>query len=310
VSRAHALLADNILTYQNHPSVLVWSIGNELPIPATGAESAYIAGATALAHRLDPTRPVAMSDSAWPGVACQPAYAPLDVVGFNDYFWWFDAGDGGTADRQQLSPFLDSFRACYPSKALSVSEFGFDANRDGPVEERGTYAFQADSAAYHLRVFACKSWLAGAIYFLLQDSATFLGYSGGNPLPTPPLDQKGLIDAYGTLKPAFSSVAAIFKATPQIAPPGASHAVLGGAVGSRFDVHAPARAPAAISAAARTIATGASPTPAASVAARREGVIEIARASGCRIASYRLGRPGSIDTSPWSHPNATWPARQ
>ena len=168
MSRAHALLADNILTYQNHPSVLVWSIGNELPIPATGAESAYIAGATALAHRLDPTRPVAMSDSAWPGVACQPAYAPLDVVGFNDYFWWFDAGDGGTADRQQLSPFLDSFRACYPSKALSVSEFGFDANRDGPVEERGTYAFQADSAAYHLRVFACKSWLAGAIYFLLQ----------------------------------------------------------------------------------------------------------------------------------------------
>ena len=55
---ALALLADNIETNQNHPSILLWSIGNELPTPATGAEARYIAGAAALAHALDPTRPV------------------------------------------------------------------------------------------------------------------------------------------------------------------------------------------------------------------------------------------------------------
>jgi beta-glucuronidase len=213
------LLKGNILANENHPSVMLWSIGNELPTPATGAEAGYIAGATALAHRLDPTRPVAMSVSDWPGISCQRAYAPLDVVGFNDYFGWFDAGDGATADRSQLSPFLDGFRACYPNKAVFVSEFGFDANRDGPVEERGTYAFQADAAAYHLGVFASKPWLAGAIYFLLQDAPTFLGYGGGNPMPTSPFDQKGLIDVNGNLKPAFAAVASIFKATTQIAPP-------------------------------------------------------------------------------------------
>ena len=219
LARAHALLRDNILTNQNHPSVMLWSIGNELPTPATRAETSYIAGAAALAHQLDPTRPVGMQISDWPGVPCQRAYAPLDVIGFNDYFGWFDAGGGSTDDRDALSPFLDSFRSCYPDKALFISEFGFDANRDGPVEERGTYQFQSDAAAYHLRVFASKRWLSGAMYFLLQDAATTLGYRGGNPWPDPPFDQKGLIDLYGNAKPAFAIVASIYKATMQIAPP-------------------------------------------------------------------------------------------
>jgi beta-glucuronidase len=218
VAGAHAMLADNILTNQNHPSVLLWSIGNELPTPVTAAETSYIADAAALAHSLDPTRPVAMSVSDWPGVGCQRAYSPLDVIGVNDYFGWFDAGGGATDDRDALSPFLDTVRACYPTKALFVSEFGFDANRNGPVEERGTYQFQSDSAAFHLHVFASKPWLSGAMYFLLQDAATFLGYSGGNPRPDPPFDQKGLVDLYGNPKPGFAIVASIYRAAAQIAP--------------------------------------------------------------------------------------------
>jgi beta-glucuronidase len=218
LARAHTLLEDNILTNQNHPSVMLWSIANELPSPATPAEARYIAGAAALAKKLDPTRPVGIQISNWPGLGCQSAYGPVQVIGDNEYFGWFDAGGGGNDDRDALGPFLDTVRACYPTKAIFISEFGFDANRDGPVEERGTYAFQANSVAFHLGVFASKPWLSGAIYFLLQDAATWLGYSGGNPRPNPPFDQKGLIDLYGNLKPAFAIVASIYKATMQIAP--------------------------------------------------------------------------------------------
>ncbi|MGO9899558.1 MAG: glycoside hydrolase family 2 protein [Solirubrobacteraceae bacterium] len=215
---ANAMLQDNILTNQNHPSILLWSVANELPTPPTASEASYISGAVALAHTLDPTRPVGMAISDWPGVACQQAYAPLQVIGFNDYFGWFDAGGGTTDDRDALSPFLDSLRACYPTKALFVTEFGFDSNFDGPVEERGTYEFQSNSAAFHLGVFATKPWLSGAIYFLLQDAATYPNYDGGNPFPDPPFDQKGLINAEGEFKPAFAVVASIYKATTQIAP--------------------------------------------------------------------------------------------
>lgn len=218
VAYAHSLLREDILANENHPSAMLWSIGNELPTPAPAAERSYIAGAAALARQLDPTRPVGMSISDYPGLACQRAYAPLDVIGFNDYFGWFDVGGGATADRVGLSPFLDTFRTCYPSKALFVSEFGFDANRDGPVEERGTYQFQADSAAYHLGVFATKPWLSGAIYFLLQDAAVFPHYGGGNPFPNPPFNAKGLIDESGNFKPAFGVVASSYRNTVQIAP--------------------------------------------------------------------------------------------
>lgn len=218
LSRAHAMLQANITTNENHPSVLVWSIANELPTPPGAAEGSYIASAAALARRLDPTRPVAMAISDWPGVSCQSAYAPLDVIGFNDYFGWFDAGGGTTDDRDALGPFLDSFRACYPTKALMVTEFGFEANRHGPVEERGTYEFQSNSVAYHLGVFATKPWLSGAIYFALQDFAARPGWGGGDPWPDPPFVQKGLVDLYGNLKPAFSVVSAIYHSTIQIAP--------------------------------------------------------------------------------------------
>ena len=219
VDQAHAMLEDNILSNQNHPSILLWSIGNELPSPATPAEARYISGATALAKKLDPTRPVGMAVSNWPGLGCQSAWSPLDVIGDNEYFGWFDAGGGGDDDRDALSPFLDSVRACYPTKAIMITEFGFDANRNGPVEERGTYAFQANSVAFHLGVFASKPWLSGAMYFVLQDYVAFPQYSGGDPLPVAPYNQKGLLDFEGNPKPAWSVVSQIYHSTQQIAPP-------------------------------------------------------------------------------------------
>ncbi|MBV8711481.1 MAG: hypothetical protein JOY56_06865 [Solirubrobacterales bacterium] len=218
LAQAHELLQENILANENHPSILVWSIGNELPSPVPPAETSYIAGAAALARKLDPTRPVGIAVSNWPGLGCQSAWNLLDVIGDNEYFGWFDAGGGGDDDRDALGPFLDTVRACYPSKAIMVTEFGFDGSRDGPIEERGTYAFQADSVAFHLNAFATKPWLAGAMYFALQNYVAFPQYSGGDPRPDPPFNQKGLVDFAGNPKPAFAAVSQIYHATPQIAP--------------------------------------------------------------------------------------------
>ena len=218
LAQAHAMLQENILANQNHPSILVWSIGNELPSPVPAAEASYIAGAVALAHRLDPTRPVGMAVSNWPGLGCQGAWNMLDVIGDNEYFGWFDAGGGGDDDRDALGPFLDTVRVCYPTKAIMITEFGFDGSRDGPVEERGTYAFQANSVAFHLNVFATRPWLSGAMYFALQNYVAFPQYSGGDPRPDPPFNQKGLVDFAGNPKPAFAAVSQIYHATQQIAP--------------------------------------------------------------------------------------------
>lgn len=219
LTSAHTFLRDNILTNENHPAVLLWSIGNELPEPANDAEARYIAGAAQLAHQLDPTRPVGMAVEGWPGAGCQTAYAPLDVVGYNDYFGWFDSGGGTDDDRDALSPYLDSLHACYPSKALMVTEFGFEGNRDGPAEERGTYAYQAATAQFHLDVFASKPYISGAMWFAMQDFAARPGWGGGDPLPDPPFVQKGPIDIDGNPRePLFQTLQSAYTHTQQIAP--------------------------------------------------------------------------------------------
>ena len=70
--------------------------------------------------------------------------------------------------------------------------------------------------AYHLGVFASKSWLSGAIIQTLQDFAAMPGYNGGDPWPNPPFNEKGLVDVYGNEKPSFGVVSGIYHATRQI----------------------------------------------------------------------------------------------
>ena len=209
-------LRENILENGLHPSIVVWSIANELNPYVSAVQSAYIAAAVRAAHSLDPTRPVALAYQGYPGLGCQAGYAPVDVLGVNDYFGWYPGPSGQIADIGLLTDYLIKERACYPGKALLVSEFGAEANRDGPIDERGTYGFQSQFVASQLQAFGAQSWLSGAIYWALQDFLVRPGWSGGNPYPTPPIFHKGLYDINGNPKPAAAVVQQAYGATPQI----------------------------------------------------------------------------------------------
>jgi beta-galactosidase len=65
---------------RNHPSVILWSLGNEEPQQGTARGARVVASMKRLANRLDPTRRcTAAMDKAW-GEGITPV---LDVVGFN-----------------------------------------------------------------------------------------------------------------------------------------------------------------------------------------------------------------------------------
>src|SRR3954466_10151289 len=209
-------LESDIEANGNHPSVIVWSIGNELSARPGPVQGDYIKRAATAAKALDPTRPVGYAVAGYPSVACQPRYGPLDVIGVNDYFGWYPGPGGQIADRTLLSDYLDQVHACYPNKAIVVSEFGAEANRVGPVEEKGTYAFQQDFVNFHLGVYAQKPWLSGAIYFALQEFRVRPNWDGNNPRPNPPIHEKGLVTFDGVRKPAFGDVQRVYRATPQI----------------------------------------------------------------------------------------------
>jgi beta-glucuronidase len=195
---------------------MLWSVGNELSPRPGPVQGDYIRRAAGIAKDIDPTRPVGIAIQGYPSVDCQTEYKPLDVLGVNEYFGWYPGPGGRTFDRAGLSPYLDQVRRCYPHHAIVISEFGAEANRDGPPEEKGTWAFQRDYVNYHLGVFATKSWLSGAIYWALNEFRVKPDWEGGNPRPTPPLHQKGLL-TYDTMtrKPAWADVHRWYTGTRQ-----------------------------------------------------------------------------------------------
>jgi beta-glucuronidase len=209
-------LESNILANQNHPSIMLWSIGNELSARPGPVQSYYINRAVRQAKALDPSRPVGLAVAGYPSAGCRPQYAALDVIGINEYFGWYPGPNGQIADRDALSDYLDSVRACYPNKAIVISEFGAEANRDGPVEEKGTFQYQQDFVNYHLGIHATKPWLSGSFYWALQEFRVRPNWDGGNPRPNPPIHEKGLLRFDGSKKPAWFDVQRLFASVPQL----------------------------------------------------------------------------------------------
>ena len=212
-NKALRMLREEIVRDANHPSVAVWSIGNEnASRPGTGLRK-YIRKAERTVADLDPTRLIGLATSGFPTVEKQRIYTELDVLGINDYFGWYNGPRGTISDRAQLDGYLNRLHSDYPNQALVITEFGAEANRSGPVTEKGTYEFQSEFLRYHLDVFATKPFVSGALIWNLRDFRVKPGWAGGNPLPNPPVNEKGLVDDLGRTKPAWDVVRQVYRAT-------------------------------------------------------------------------------------------------
>jgi beta-glucuronidase len=205
------MVRDMVNRDRSHPSVIVWSLGNENTSKPGAGFTRYLREAARITRRLDPTRLVGLAFPGYPTIGKQEVYTSLDALGVNDYFGWYPGPQNSIADRAALSPYLDRLHDDYPRQAMFVTEFGAEANRAGPATEKGTWDFQAEFLDYHLGVFAQKPYLNGALVWILRDFRVKPGYDGGNPQPQAPYNQKGLVDASGAPKPSFESVKRLFR---------------------------------------------------------------------------------------------------
>ena len=212
-ARALRMLRQMVTRDFNHPSVLVWSLGNENASRPKRGLQRYIRAGARTVKRMDPTRLVGIAISGYPTVEKQRIYLRLDVIGINDYFGWYPGPGGSIADPHGLGGYLNRMHSDFPHQALMITEFGAEANRHGPVTEKGTYEFQSDFLAYHLGVFASRPFINAAIVWTLHDFRVKPGWTGGDPLPHPPVNEKGLIDDTGFRKPAFDVVRKVFVRT-------------------------------------------------------------------------------------------------
>ena len=203
---------DNI----NHPSIFTWSLANE---PAGSREEAgligpslvsYIRDVSAAVRELDDTRFVAIDRQARVGEPLtSEAFRYLDVLGVNEYFGWYPSYNArlprGPTVLAELGPYLDSLYAANPNLPLVITEFGAEAKGAGPVEQPGTYEFQAKFLREHLAVHASKPYVNGSIHWALRDFRVHPTWEGGAPAAWagPPWNNKSLIEENDALKPAY-----------------------------------------------------------------------------------------------------------
>jgi beta-glucuronidase len=212
--RALQQVRDMVNRDRSHPSVIVWSLGNENTSKPGRGFTRYVTSAASLARRLDPTRLVGLAFPGYPTVGRQSLYTKLDALGVNDYFGWYAGPLDSIADRAGLAPYLQRLHDDYPEQALFVTEFGAEANRPGPATEKGTFEFQRDFLGFHLDVIGKMDFLNGALVWILRDFRVKPGYDGGNPVPRPPYNTKGLVDETGARKPSFDAVRQLFRNGP------------------------------------------------------------------------------------------------
>jgi beta-galactosidase len=120
---------------RNHPSVVLWSIGNEVGEQYTGAEGAAIAKRlSGIVKEEDPTRPVT-SAMNW-AKPDMPLPAELDVISLNYQGEGIrEAPEFEGTDRIRTSPQYPAFHSAFPDKSVLSAETA------SAFSSRGVYLF-------------------------------------------------------------------------------------------------------------------------------------------------------------------------
>jgi beta-galactosidase len=175
---------------RNHPSIILWSLGNEEPHQASARGARINAEMKARVHALDPSRPTTFAmDNGWDtGVG-----RVVDVLGFN-----------------YRIPQMEAYHARHPDQPIYGSETG------STVATRGEYA--NDAARHFLRAYdtehpwwsstAEEWWTIVAARPYITGGFVWTGFDyRGEPTPYPAFpsvsSQFGILDTCGFPKDNF-----------------------------------------------------------------------------------------------------------
>ena len=146
---------------RNHPSVVIWSLGNEEPSQGTPRGARIMTTMKRLARRLDPTRPVTMAMNWGWGEGVSRV---VDVQGFNY--------GGGHLGGPQTGKDIDDYHKKFPQQPTVGTESASDYSTRGIYEndkEKGyVSSYDVNYPTYTLplegcwQVFAAREFVAGS----------------------------------------------------------------------------------------------------------------------------------------------------
>ncbi len=218
-SRAVAQVRRTVLAARGHASVIVHSVGNELTFTPDRrpASRRFMLDAAEAARDLDPLVPIALDIKTRPWLPRQRTYEAFDLIGINQYFGWYP----WVEDFNALEPFLTLMRGYYPEQALVMTEFGAEGRpdmADGPIDVKGSYAFQTNHVARTIDLVDRLPFMSGAIHWTLREFEIFAGWRGGavgHGVPERDIrHHKGVLTYDGGRKPAWQALRERFARTP------------------------------------------------------------------------------------------------
>ena len=191
-ANARRQLMELVRQNYNHPSIAVWSLGNEVDLTATKIKgpskpAELLQSLNALAKSEDPSRATTLADCcevgisppqvgrALPDVAArEPVVGIADTVGYNRYFGWY------TGQFSDFGVMLDAAHARHPHLPIAVSEYGAgaaltqhsDNAAGGPINPHGRPHPEEYQNLYHERSWAAiqpRGYLWGAFIWNLFD---------------------------------------------------------------------------------------------------------------------------------------------
>ena len=195
LDKAEQQLDEEINTYRNHASIVLWSMANETP--NTPARTKFIETEAARARELDPTRLITAAllvrAQGHTKIVDDKLGEALDVIGTNEYIGWYEQHPE-TAD-------VTDWSIAY-QKPLIMSEFGGDAKAGlhGGENDRWTEEYQANIYRHQLGMLNRIGQLRGMSPWVLMDFR-----SPNRPLVgiQDEFNRKGLISDQGEKKQAF-----------------------------------------------------------------------------------------------------------
>jgi beta-galactosidase len=173
----------------NHPSIVFWSLSNEL----LGGPD-YLPLMTelnALAHQEDPGRLTTLATNNGDGA---PITAIPDVIAHNEYFGWYY----GNAD--EIAGWADRLHQRLPALKIGLSEYGAGASAAyhsaSPVKLDYTEEYQALFHETYWKALATRKFLWGKFVWQMFDSAS----DGRKEADQAGRNNKGLVSSDRTIR--------------------------------------------------------------------------------------------------------------
>ena len=183
-------LIEMIKQRYNHPSVVCWSVFNEVTLDSGPSPAALVSQLAQIAAQQDPTR---LSTAAANSSDNDATTLYTQLIDFNKYYGWYN---GIFAD---FGPWADNFHATYPTRCVGVSEYGAGANinqhSEDPVTEpanAGPYHPEEYQNLYHesqWQQMKARPFLWSKFIWNLFDFAS----DGRNEGNAPGINDKGLV---------------------------------------------------------------------------------------------------------------------